>query len=590
MKIGEDLFCFCYMLLSSIGFFHQLGNQPVVTVQCENSRTVCLEHVSHGASLRYSFTAKELEFRCNTEGISFWLRLLVFFGVFYEFVVYGGAIYIYYYKPKTVNVDLGIIVQRCVYVKASITGAFTGFTLLLPLAIYVTPNGGAGRRGVLAEIWASPTSGLLLFIMGILTAPLKWIVHNRFKTELGLNEIHANYTCVEPSIENGSLKCPMEANWFPNMPDPSICESDFYCTQQCLVVFPTIVINSLGFILASLALFYRLLILTHYIIERERGFDSQNTEDGSSATVVEEWTKSQDNNSIESVSSGISGCDMKDKPVGRSKPKAAGLKTNEKAVYPRRNAIGKREATQESAGQGSERGNATLDSQKRDTNKSNDPTSVTANSCDITVQEVDLDRFKEIAKNNSELPRPNEAHLNRFREKATKRSEQHKLEANFDGLSERNSLVNGKSTEERTQCLEEQNIAPKTNTEIEKSGSKILTTSKKHQATLTEETSYRKKNGKTLTGCGNQSNKTKNSQGKPKRTSTPNGHLKEETKVHRQTEKVQNGFTEVKVGNYNGGEGPEEPEWSSSEDIVDGIEGILVVEDESEFYMSGFRL
>ena len=594
MKIGEDLICLCYMFFSSIGFFYQLGNQSVLTVQCENPKTFCLEHVSHrSSSLRYSFAARELEVRCNIEGISLWLRLLVFFGVFYEFVVYGGAVYVYYYKPKTLDVDFGVIFQRCVYVTASITGIFTCFYVLLPLAIYAAPNGGAGRRGYFAEMWASPARGLLVLIIGIMTAPLKLIFHNRFKTELGLNEIYTNYTCVEPSVENGLVKCPNEGNWFSDMQDPSICESDFYCTKECFVVFPTMVINSLGFILASLALFYRLLRLTHYIIKRERGFDSQKTEDGSSTTIiVKELAKYQDKNLIESASSGASGGDMKDKSVARSKPKAAGFKTGEKAVYPRRNAIGKREAVQERTGGTKTRlgaGDATLDSQRRDTHKSNEKASATTNTVDLSVEDVNLDRRKEIAKNSSELAQQNEAHLNCFRERTTAGSEHRLEEAKFDSFSEHNRLVNGRGNAvERTRGEKEENIASKTNTEFKKGSSKILSTSQKDS--FSEETSPNKRNGKTGTGCRSQSNKTNNFKGKAKRTSPPNGHLRQERKVCHRAQNVENGLTEVKMGNPNGSEGYEEREGSSSEDIVDGIEGLLVVEDESEFYMSGFRL
>ncbi len=67
-----------------------------------------------------------------------------------------------------------------------------------------------------------------------------------------------------------------------------------------------------------------------------------------------------------------------------------------------------------------------------------------------------------------------------------------------------------------------------------------------------------------------------------------NGHLRKEVKFYRRT--ATNGVSEVKMGSTGDNEGSEEAEWSSSEDIVDGIEGLLVVEDESEFYMSGFRL
>jgi hypothetical protein len=575
MKIGEDIFCFFYMFLSSIGVLYQLRNQSIVTVQCENSTTYCLKHVSYESGFRHTFTAKDLEFRCNTEGFSVWLRFLAFLGVFSELVVYGGAVYVYYYKPKIIGVDLRIIFQRCIIATASITGLLMILFILFPSASYILPSGGAGERGIIAEVWASPLRGLVLLVLNIITAPLRWIFHNRFKTELGLDKLYTNYSCVEP--ESGLLRCPMELQIFPNMPGLLNCESDFFCARECSVVFPQIVINSLAFIFASLALFYRLLKLTHYITERETGLDLIATNIGSNNTVNGE-------KEFEDISSNVdeSSGNMKEKSVGRStKPKTAALKRGEKDVYPRRNAVRKRGEIQQNTLQPkaiSQKSDRTQPQRKTDsqTDKFTENRSVTAENSDVFDSETHLDRTTEITANDLELFELEDTNLDRANGITPACSKIfHLEEANLDSLSEQNYLANGTCEERKP---------------------KLASTSKKRRAGFTGETIY-DKNGKALTNGANhsqhktQGQTTRNLRGKSTRPSISNGHLRKEANVHRRTAQIQNGVSEVGLtGSYNDNDGYEEPEWSSSEDIVEGIEGLLVVEDESEFYMSGFRL
>ena len=575
------------MFLTSIALLYDLGNQAIVTVRCENAKTFCLGHVSHESSVRYTFTAKELEVRCNTEVTSVWIRVLVFLCVFYELVVYGGAVYVCYYKPKTIDVDFGLIFQRCVGVTATITGLLLCLFVLLPLTTYILPSGGAGRWGVIAEMWASPFRGLVLLVLNIITAPLRWIFHHRLTTELGLDKVYKNCTCVEPIIENNLLKCPLELHMIPNMPELSNCESDLFCARDCLVAFPRIVINSLAFIFASLALFYRLLKLTHYITERETELDLISKEDERNTVSMKGYScESQDRNFSECVlEEDARDCDMKEKSVGRSvRPKTAGFKKHEPEVYPRRNAVRKRVEIEENT-QPPKSSSQNLDgaqSQQKTDDKFTENKEIThAKTCDVFDPEANLSRTT--ATNNSEVFGQERSNLDRSNGNTSHASSKilDLKRANLDSLSEK-SLANG--TEE-TECTEDQNTVLRKNTESKKSESKLLPRSKKHMVGFTEESA--KKKGQSI-GAGISQGKIKHVQGNSTKPSVSNGHLRKEVKFYRRT--ATNGVSEVKMGSTGDNDGSEEAEWSSSEDIVDGIEGLLVVEDESEFYMSGFRL
>ncbi|CAB4032004.1 Hypothetical predicted protein [Paramuricea clavata] len=363
------------------------------------------------------------------------------------------------------------------------------------------------------------------------------------------------------------------------MPGLLNCESDFFCTRECSGVFPQIVINSLAFIFASLALFYRLLKLAHYITERETGFDLIATNIGSNNTVNgKEFKEFQD---ISSDVDELSGT-MKERSVGRStKPKTAALKRGEKDVYPRRNAVRKRGEIQQNILQPkaiSQKSDRTPPRRKTDshTDKFTENRSVTAENSDVFDSEPHLDRTTEITANNLELFELEDTNLDRANGITPDCSKIfHLEEANLDSLSEQNYLANGTSEERK---------------------SKLSSTSKKHRAGFAGETIY-DKNGKALTNGAShsqhrtQGQTTRNLRGKSTRSSISNGHLRKEANVHRRTAQIQNGVSEVGLtGSYDDNDGYEEPEWSSSEDIVEGIEGLLVVEDESEFYMSGFRL
>ena len=575
MKITEDLVCFCYTFLSSIALFHNLGYHSLVTVRCENSKTFCLGHRSGELSFRYTFTAKDLEFRCNTEVLSIWIRVFLLLGVLCELVAYGGAVYVYHYKAKTIDVNLGVIFRRCTYTIAGITGLFISIFLLLPWTSYILPSGGAGRWEIIAEVWASPVRGLALFILNIITAPLRWIFYNKFKTELGLEKLHTNFSCIEPNMEHTLQRCPKEFPTASNMPDLSCCENDFYCARDCLVAFPRIVINSLAFIFASLALLHRLLKLTRSITRRESDLIARDI--GRNVDIAKDCKTGDSHDKVSSVLDELSGDDMKQKSVARS-TKTGGLKKGENDVYPRRNAVRKRDEIEENTQHpkdtsqsfhGAKAGKKTSTDKLAETKKvpakhsiASDPdctTDPTIKNLQLFELEANLDRSKPITTRSSS---------NRLK------TEEAKLETS----SEQSSLVNGNDE------YREQNTSANTITASENGSCKHLPRTKQHR--VVEEGFNAKRNGPTVTNGDSISahktqGKTKKFHGKPTKTSTTNGHLRKEAKIPRRTTKV-----EVKMGST--GDTEESEEWSS-EDIVEGIEGLLV-EDESEFYMSGFRL
>jgi hypothetical protein len=567
MKIGEDLVCFSYTFLSFIALFYNLRHHSIVTVQCEKSKTFCLRDEDDVSGFRYTFTAKDLEFRCNTEVVSVWIRVLLILSVLYELVVYGGAVYVYHYQLKTNDVDLGEIFRRCVYIVAGISGLLVAILLLLPLTSYILPSGGAEGWGIIAEVWASPLRGLVLLILKMITEPLRWIFYNKFKTELDLDTLHTNFSCVEPNMENALLKCPKELPVLANMPDLSYCENEFYCARDCQVVFPRIVINSLAFIFASLALFHRLLKLTHYIAEREIALIA-STEVSSSADIAKD-SHSDDPRTLGALDD-FSGGEMKQKSVGRC-TKAGGLKKSEKDVYPRRFATRKREEIQENTQQPkaiSQSSDGAKARQRTAADQRTDPKDVQAKN------PVNPNRTTDATTKNLQLLEL-ETNLN-LSNAITPQSSSKRFASEEAKLGpEQSTLLNGRMESE----YKEQN-----------SLSKKLTASKASartkQQSVCEDSVNARRNGQSLMN-GDDSlerrtqSKAKKLQGKSTRTSMTNGHLRKDGMIYRRTTKV-----EVKMGST--GDTEESEEWSS-EDIVEGIEGLLV-EDESEFYMSGFRL
>ena len=575
MKITKDLVCFCYTFLSSLALLHNLGHHSLVTVRCENSKTFCFGHRSGESSFRYTFTAKDLEFRCNTEVLSVWIRVFLLLSVLSELLAYGGAVYVYHYKAKTIDVDLGVIFRRCTYMIAGITGLFISIFLLLPCTSYVLPSGGAGRWEIITEVWASPVRGLALLILKIIAAPLRWIFYNKFKTELGLEKLHTNFSCIEPNMEYALLRCPKEFPTAANMPDLSYCENDFYCTRDCLVVFPRIVINSLAFIFASLALLYRLLKLTRSITRRERNLIA--TDVGSNIDIGKDCHSDDSQDKILSVLDELSGGDMKQKSVARS-TKTGGLKKGESDVYPRRNAVRKRDEIQENT-QNPKDTSQSFDAAKTRQKTSNDKLTATKKVSAKHSSASDPDCTTEPTTQNLQLFEL-EASLDRSKA-ITPHGSSNRLkleEAKLETSSLQNSLVNGNGD------YREKTTSSNTITASKNGSFKHLPRTKQHRDV--EEGFNAKKNGPSLTNGDSASEhklrgKTKKIQGRPARTSITNGHLRKEAKTLRRTTKF-----EVKMGST--GDTEESEEWSS-EDIVEGIEGLLV-EDESEFYMSGFRL
>ena len=575
MKITEDLVCFCYTFLSSIALFYNLGHHSLVTVKCENSKTFCLGHRSGESSFRYTFTAKDLEFRCNTEVVSVWIRVFLLLSVLYQLVAYGGAVYVYHYKAKTNEVDLAVIFRRCVYTIAGITGLFISIFLLLPFTSYILPSGGAGRWEMIAEVWASPVRGMALLILNIITEPLRWIFYNKFKTELGLEKLHANFSCIEPNMEYALLRCPKEFPTAPNTPDLSYCENEFYCTRDCLVAFPRVVINSLAFIFASLALLYRLLKLTRSITRRES--DLIVTDVGSRVDIAKDCQSGDSQDKISSVLDELSGGDMKQKSVARS-TKTGGLKKGESDVYPRRNAVRKRDEISENT------------QDPKDTSQSFDGAKARQKtSTDKLTKTKKVSSKHSIASNPDCSTEPKTKNLQLFeleansdrRKTITTRGSFNRLEleeAKLETSSEQSTFLNGKSEHK------EQNTLSNTITASKNGSFKHLPRTKQHR--VAEDEFIARRNSPGLTNGDSISEhkthgKTKKFHGKPTRTSMTNGHLRKEAKIPRRTTNV-----EVKMGSTGD---TEESEELSSDDIVDGIEGLLV-EDESEFYMSGFRL
>lgn len=591
MKLIEDVFCMCFLLVSSIALLCELGNASIITVRCKNSKTFCLKHTKQEASFIYTLTADDLEFRCNSEGSSIWFRILVVLGILCSLVVYCVPLYACYYKLE--SIDLTTIFPRLVHIFSTITAVFIILLIMLPIACYFARG---GERGFLSEVWASPLRGVEFLVWNFVTAPLHWALHDRLRTPLDLDKLYPNITCVEPG--NDLRSCPTE--FFHT--DLSSCDSDFYCTRDCCVAFPKIVINSLGFILALLAIFYRLLVLSHHITRgemeidliplqnrskvfmksdrelhqtkkfekdfdarelNEKCRDSTNTFDGGrelidiqnlkdSDALIEGGTRGEDLDDHIVQESCVS--EMKDKSAVAmaTKPKKAELSRREKDVYPRGTVVGQRLGIHENTESAPKINKEKFQQAERlHCSRNGDVTS--GNECPNGVDE----------------------------------------ELNVDWSSGQNlRTCNGvSSVESKLSNLEESSsdFTSLPNEHSKKLKPKSLPTCKEHEVAFAEKTVHSRNNTKLYTNGRYYSEQQTQSNAKQKSTrfGISNGHLKQDEKIFTRKFGAESGMSDEEMGSCND---DEEHRESSSDDIAEDLGGIILVEDETEFYMSGFRL
>lgn len=327
MLYVEELLCVSYMLISSLSFLHQLRSQSFVTVECRDVWMFCLEDSEHKSSLRYILNENDMENRCNNQGTSFLFGALVFLLASFELVVFVSVIYGHHFKIK--RRDMIVITEklvlRLIYTLVTITGILTSLLVLLPLVQYYTlfETGNSSSEGAFNIFLHSPPRAFVSFIISLITSPLKSIFHGQFIYDLHLDNVYPNFTCVEPSMDRiaNVLKCPMEETWPAHFPEPSACRGTLYCSSDCQIVFPRIIMSSLSVILASFALCYRLLRLHHNIAHTERTFVREIDEGVSHITVANQHTSVRKDTRVSTKRLNVlNHREMKDKAVGSSKP------------------------------------------------------------------------------------------------------------------------------------------------------------------------------------------------------------------------------------------------------------------------------
>ena len=286
----EELFSLGYLLVSSVCLICQLCGQSFVTVKCRDVWVFCLENKQVGVSTRYVLDGDTVASRCNGQGTSAPFRLFVFFLTSLELLIF--CVVIYGRRLKTERRNATVISRKLSFKLIStlfiITAILIAVLLVLPLTQYhvlattaTTTAAGSTQGGFLDKIFHSPSRALLYFVISLVTAPLRSIFQEQFTLELDLAKSHANFTCVEPTLErtrnSHGYKCPAELTWpAGGQPrQPSACKERFYCIDDCEVTFPAVVISSLCVILASSALCYRLLRLRHDRSESEATFKGQ---------------------------------------------------------------------------------------------------------------------------------------------------------------------------------------------------------------------------------------------------------------------------------------------------------------------------
>lgn len=277
----EELFSLAYLLVSTVCLVCQLRGQSFVTVECRDVWVFCLENKQLGASTRYVLDGDTVASRCNGKGTSGPFRLFVFFLTSLQLLIF--CVVVYGRRPKTKRRNVTVIGRKLSFKLIStlfvITAILIAVLLVLPLVQYhvlattttaATP--GSSQGGFLDKIFHSPSRVLLSFVISLVTAPLRSILQEQFTLELDWATSHANFTCVEPTLERArdghGYKCPAEFSWPAGgaqqpQREPSGCKERFYCIDDCEVTFPAVVISSLCVILASFALCYRLLRLRH---------------------------------------------------------------------------------------------------------------------------------------------------------------------------------------------------------------------------------------------------------------------------------------------------------------------------------------
>lgn len=541
--MASDLLYLIYMLLSGIGMLYQLENKSFLKAYCQHPKTYCLRHVDSTKGLEYTFTAEELENRCNTLGGLPWLRLSMCLSIIYVFTVYSVAVYIYYNPIRLTCFHIRIL-NGCVALTAIITGVYVCSFLILPSAFYYVKTH-SWERNILTEVWTSPLWGVGRVVLRAIARTSSWVFTSHFR----LDEIYIDFTCVAPIMEDTVFKCPKEFdygfNWRKKEP-PSKCDKDFYCVEDCLVSFPPIVINSLGFIFASLVVFSLLLRRTRAITEGEfcRGLISRTEETNKvNAKGKGNFRGTEENHifikSEDSEKKIISS--MKDKETAR----AAATNTNE--IHPRKNSVRKRTNTQT----------------KRDASRNNCNLSQTKRSSTNSEQ--------------NELEKKDENRL--FDEYEDVKQRGNVVCGNNEAFKQNQSVYNKNERTAENGKLISNNVTSENASETDNSNGEYFEKPKSALKKTNDNSDENFSNRKTRVEF---SVKTVYYENNCKECMMKNGS-RGMKRDRNESEITTNGLP----GNTKDKEGYDD---AASENVEGGIDEVIIVEDESEFYMSGFRL